>query len=75
MFSQEDLQQIAGHGLTPGAVERQIADFRRGFPFLRVVRAASPGDGVAVLDERTGTEGGAIDADELVGVGGVSTAL
>ncbi len=31
--------------------------------------------GVAVLDERTGTEGGAIDADELVGVGGVSTAL
>ncbi len=49
MFSQEDLQQIAGHGLTPGAVERQIADFRRGFPFLRVVRAASPGDGIAVL--------------------------
>ena len=31
--------------------------------------------GVAVLDERAGTEGGAIDADELVGVGGVSTAL
>ena len=51
MFTSEDLQQIARHGLTPEAVERQIADFRRGFPFLKVVRAASPGDGVAVLDE------------------------
>ncbi|MDE7077288.1 MAG: DUF4301 family protein, partial [Alistipes sp.] len=50
MFSQEDLRQIAAHGLTPEAVERQIDDFRRGFPFLKVVRAASPGDGIAVLD-------------------------
>lgn len=51
MFSQEDLRQIAGHGLTPEAVERQIDNFRRGFPFLKVVRAASPGDGVVVLDD------------------------
>lgn len=51
MFSQDDLQQIAGHGLTPEAVERQIECFRRGFPFLKVVRAASPGDGVKVLDD------------------------
>ena len=50
MFSQEDLRQIAAHGLTPEAVERQIDNFRRGFPFLKVVRAASPGDGIAVLD-------------------------
>lgn len=50
MFSQEDLRQIAGHGLTPEAVERQIENFRRGFRFLQVVRAASPGDGVTVLD-------------------------
>ncbi|MDE6445491.1 MAG: DUF4301 family protein [Alistipes sp.] len=50
MFTPEDLQQIARHGLTPEAVERQIDNFRRGFPFLKVVRAASPGDGVVVLD-------------------------
>ncbi|MDE6046937.1 MAG: DUF4301 family protein, partial [Alistipes sp.] len=50
MFTQEDLQQIARHGLTPEAVEAQIENFRRGFPFLKVVRAASPGDGIAVLD-------------------------
>ena len=53
MFTQEDLQQIARHGLTPEAVERQIENFRRGFPFLKVVRAASPGDGVTVLDTAT----------------------
>jgi len=50
MFTQEDLQQIARHGLTPEAVARQIENFRRGFPFLRVVRAASPGDGIMMLD-------------------------
>ncbi len=50
MFTQEDLQQIARHGLTAEAVEAQIENFRRGFPFLKVVRAASPGDGIAVLD-------------------------
>lgn len=49
MFTQQDLDQIARHGLTPSAVERQIENFRRGFPFLKVVRAASSGDGVLVL--------------------------
>ncbi|MDE7451648.1 MAG: DUF4301 family protein, partial [Alistipes sp.] len=48
--SEKDLQQIAAHGLTPDAVERQIENFRRGFPFLKVVRAASPADGVLVPD-------------------------
>lgn len=50
MFTKEDLQQIERHGLTPEAVERQIENFRRGFPFLSVVRAASPGDGVLTVD-------------------------
>lgn len=53
MFSEKDLQQIAAHGLTPEAVERQIENFRRGFPFLKVVRAASPADGVLVPDAAT----------------------
>jgi len=50
MFSEKDLQQITAHGLTPDAVERQIENFRRGFPFLKVVRAASPDDGILVPD-------------------------
>lgn len=51
MFNEKDLQQIAAHGLTPEAVEHQIENFRRGFPFLGIVRAASPADGVVVVDE------------------------
>ena len=55
MFTQQDLQQIAGHGLTLGQVETQLENFRRGFPFLNVVRAASPGDGVTVVDRAQAT--------------------
>ena len=51
MFTEKELQQIAAHGLTVEAVERQIENFRRGFPYLKIVRAASPADGVVVVDE------------------------
>ena len=51
MFTEKDMHQIEQHGLTREAVERQIENFRRGFPFLKVVRAASPGDGVVVVDD------------------------
>ena len=50
MFAEQDLQQIADHGLTSGQVETQLENFRRGFPWLNVVRAASPSDGIVVLD-------------------------
>ena len=52
MFTHEDLQQITQHGLTQAQVEQQINNFRQGFPFLPVVRAASVGDGVLALDEQ-----------------------
>ena len=51
MFDEKDLQQIREHGLTPEQAETQLENFRRGFPFLNVVRAASPGDGVLVVGE------------------------
>ena len=50
MFTEQDLQQIADHGLTPARVETQLENFRRGFPWLNVVRAASPADGIVILD-------------------------
>ena len=49
MFTEQDLKQIAAHGLSVEAVERQIENFRRGFPSLQVVSAASPADGIVVL--------------------------
>ncbi|MBR7096748.1 MAG: DUF4301 family protein, partial [Alistipes sp.] len=51
MFNKEDLQQIQEHGLTVEQVEQQIENFRNGFPYLKIVRAAAVGDGVLKLDE------------------------
>lgn len=49
MFTATDLSQIEQHGLTEETVLRQIENFRRGFPFLKITRAASPGNGILVL--------------------------
>ncbi len=56
MFTEQDLKQIAAHGLTVEAVERQIENFRRGFPSLQVVSAASPADGIVVLTPEQAAE-------------------
>ena len=50
MFTHEEIRQIEAHGLSVAAVERQIENFRNGFPALPVVRAAAGGDGVKQLD-------------------------
>lgn len=49
MFTQKDLQQIQQHRLTVEQVERQLENFRTGFPSLAVVAAASPQDGITTL--------------------------
>lgn len=48
MFSEQDLRQIQEHGSTPEKVELQVENFKRGFPFLKVVKAASPEDGILI---------------------------
>ena len=51
MFTPNDIAQIEARGLSLAEVERQIENFRTGFPALPVVRAASIGDGIKRLDE------------------------
>ena len=51
MFTSNDIAQIEARGLSLAEVERQIENFRTGFPALPVVRAASVGDGILRLDE------------------------
>ncbi len=51
MFSERDLEQIIAHGLSVEQVESQIENFRRGFPYLDIARAATIGDGIAVLSQ------------------------
>jgi hypothetical protein len=49
MFTEKDQAQIKAHGLTVEQVERQIENFKKGFPFLKVVSAASPNNGIRIL--------------------------
>ncbi|MDX2247556.1 MAG: DUF4301 family protein [Bacteroidia bacterium] len=51
MFTEKDLRQIAEQGTTLATVEKQIEDFRLGFPFLNIHRAATVGDGIIRLEE------------------------
>ena len=49
MFSEKEKAQIEAHGLTVEQVEHQIKNFQKGFPYLQVVAAASPEDGILTL--------------------------
>jgi hypothetical protein len=51
-FTEKDLQSFTSRGVTEEAIARQIGHFRRGFPFAELVRPATPGDGIEVLDNK-----------------------
>ncbi len=51
MFNNEDILQIEARGISVAEVEKQIENFRKGFPSLPVVRAASGGDGILQLSD------------------------
>ena len=50
MFSEKDLAQIQSRGSSLAEVERQIENFRTGFPYLKIAKAATIGDGIIKLD-------------------------
>ena len=52
MFSEKDIQQIKRRGSNPEEVAQQIAHFKKGFPWLPVVEAASPGNGIEQVSEQ-----------------------
>ncbi len=51
MFTNQDLEQIAAHGLSVEGVEKQIDSFKSGFPYLNIARAARVGDGIIAMNE------------------------
>ena len=60
MFTKHDLQQIKDHDLTVEQVENQLETFRKGFPFLKLVSAATVDNGIQKLT--SGEEDKMIDA-------------
>ncbi|HNW73808.1 MAG TPA: DUF4301 family protein [Bacteroidales bacterium] len=51
MLNQQDLAQIEQKGIDPVKIRKQIDHFIKGFPFVSLVRPASPSDGLMVFDE------------------------
>jgi len=51
MFTEKDIQQIKTRGNDLATVEKQVENFRRGFPYLELTDAASDGNGIIRLSE------------------------
>lgn len=51
MFSQKDLEQIAGKGISEAKIEKQLNEFKTGFPYLKLEAAASVGNGIISTSE------------------------
>lgn len=51
MFSDKDLQQIESRGADLATINQQIENFKTGFPFMNVIKAATIGDGMIKLED------------------------
>lgn len=51
MLTKSDIKQLEEKGISPETVKAQLERFETGFPFLKLQGAATPGNGVLVLDE------------------------
>lgn len=56
MLEEKDLQQIEAKGIDINDVEQQIQYFKEGFPYLRLEKAATIGDGIIRLSEEEAEE-------------------
>nr|MDQ3395397.1 DUF4301 family protein [Bacteroidota bacterium] len=58
MFSPSEIEEIKSRGSNPDQVLSQIENFKKGFPFLKLNKAATIGDGILRIKEN--------DADSLI---------
>jgi hypothetical protein len=52
MFSNNDLKQIAGLGISMKTIEQQVNDFKNGFPYTKLQAPASKGNGIRTFNEK-----------------------
>ena len=45
MLKKEDLKQIRDKGISEEQISKQLEDFKRGFPYLKLEGAATPKEG------------------------------
>ncbi len=52
MLNKKDLEQISQKGITKEVIERQLNDFKNGFPFTRLHEPATKGNGILAFNEK-----------------------
>ncbi|HEX3037176.1 MAG TPA: DUF4301 family protein [Thermodesulfobacteriota bacterium] len=50
-FNEKDVEQIKSRGITPEKVKSQIEIFKKGFPFVKLKRPCTVGDGITVIQK------------------------
>ncbi|NEU65316.1 DUF4301 family protein [Spirosoma agri] len=50
-FTEQDQDQILAQGVSSEQIDKQIAYFVNGFPYLNVIKAATIGDGIVRIDD------------------------
>jgi hypothetical protein len=64
MFTEKDLQQIKSKGITVETVEKQIKNFKKGFPYIKLAAPATVGNGIhRFSEEETAALAAKFDAD------------
>ena len=56
MFNENDIKLIEKKGIKLSTIEEQLSRFKNGFPYLKVVSAASIGNGIIKLNKTEETE-------------------
>lgn len=51
MYTEKDINFFAERGITTEEIDTQLAFYKNGFPFLEIVRPATPNDGIRCLTE------------------------
>lgn len=52
MLNSSDLQQIRKKGISPEQIEKQLHLFESGFTYLKIISAATPDNGIKVIDSQ-----------------------
>lgn len=50
MLTSNDLQQLSAKGISESQINEQLHSFETGFPYLKIISAASPENGITITD-------------------------
>lgn len=53
MFTQNDIKQFNAKGISPEKVEHQLTNFKKGFPYVNIIKAATINNGILKLNDES----------------------